>query len=71
MELSNEFWLQISVYLVSMGTFGGVVLTRLSNLEKKQDKHNNLIERMAVAENNIRALKEHEKEGGSNFKKNA
>lgn len=58
MDLSNEFWLQISVYMVSMGTFGGVVLTRLNNIEKKQDKHNNLMERMAVAENNIDAIKE-------------
>jgi hypothetical protein len=44
--------------MVSMGTFGGVVLTRLNNIEKKQDKHNNLMERMAVAENNIDTIKE-------------
>jgi len=55
MDLSTEFWLQISVYAVSIGSFAGVVLTRLKNLEKKQDKHNQLIERMVVVEESAKS----------------
>lgn len=49
-QLSTEFWVQISIYMVSIGSFAGVVLTRLKHLEKKQDKHNQLIERMVAVE---------------------
>ena len=55
MDLSTEFWLQIAVYAVSIGSFAGVVLTRLKNLEKKQDKHNQLIERMVVVEQSAKS----------------
>jgi hypothetical protein len=48
--MSTEFWIQMLVYAVSIGSFAGVVLSRLSSLEKKTDKHNQLIERMAVVE---------------------
>lgn len=46
------------------GTFGGILATskltnyRLEQLEKKVDKHNNLIERMFKAEENISILDE-------------
>lgn len=46
------------------GTFGGIIATskltnyRLEQLEKKVDKHNNLIERMFKAEENISILDE-------------
>ena len=46
------------------GTFGGILATskltnyRLEQLEKKVDKHNNLIERMFKAEENINILDE-------------
>ncbi len=53
--MSTEFWVQIVVYAVSLGSFGGVVLTRLSYLEKKMDKHNNLIERMAACESSVKS----------------
>jgi len=52
-DFSTEFIIQIAIYLVSMGSFAGVVLTRLKYLEKKQDKHNNLIERMIVVEQSV------------------
>ena len=40
----------------AMGTFGGIKLTnyRIEQLEKKVDKHNNLVERTAVIENTIK-----------------
>lgn len=50
MELSMEFWLQITVYAVSLGSFAGIILTRLKYIEEKQNKHNNLIERMILVE---------------------
>ena len=46
------------------GTLGGIVLSsklsnyRIEQLEKKVDKHNNLIERMFKAEENINLLDE-------------
>ena len=53
--MSTEFWVQIVVYAVSLGSFGGAVLTRLSYLEKKMDKHNNLIERMSCVEQSTKS----------------
>lgn len=44
----------------ALGTFGGIAInTKLTNyrieqLEKKVDKHNSVVERMALAENNIK-----------------
>ncbi len=55
MDLSTEFWIQIIVYAVSIGSFAGVVLTRLKYIEKKQDKHNNLVERMVIVEQSTRS----------------
>lgn len=34
----------------------GVIEKSISSLEQKQDKHNNLIERMVKAESNIKAI---------------
>ncbi len=53
--MSTEFWIQMIVYAVSLGSFGGVVLTRLNNLENKMDKHNNLVERMATCESSVKS----------------
>ena len=46
LDLSNEFWLQVGIYLITLAFFGGIVWTKLSYIEEKQDKHNRLIERM-------------------------
>lgn len=61
--MSNEVIVAILSFLgMSVGTFGGIVASskltnhRLAELEKKVDKHNNVIERMYVAEGNIRTL---------------
>ena len=59
--------IEITVALISLagaalGTFGGILTaSRLSNyrieqLEKKMDKHNSLIERIALAERDIKHI---------------
>lgn len=55
MELSIEFWLQITIYAISLGSFAGVILTRLKYIEEKQNKHNNLIERMVTVEQSVKS----------------
>lgn len=48
--MSNEFWIgllvQLVVYGVSIGVIYGVMRTRLDYIEKKLDKHNNVVERV-------------------------
>ena len=45
-----------------IGTFGGIITSaklsnyRIEQLEKKVEKHNNVIERMAIAENDIKTI---------------
>ena len=56
--MSTEFWIQMVVYGVSIGSFAGITLTRLSYLEKKMDVHNGLIEKMARCETQIADIKE-------------
>ena len=54
--MSNEILVALfSLIGTAMGTFGGIKLTnyRIEQLEKKVDKHNNLIECTAVVENTI------------------
>lgn len=53
--MSTEFWIQMVVYAVSLGSFGGMVVTKLNALEKKQDKHNGLIERMVAVEQSTKS----------------
>ena len=48
--MSTEFWVQMVIYAVTIGSFAGTVLTRIKNLEKKMDKHNNLVERVTKCE---------------------
>lgn len=48
--MSTEFWIQIVVYGVSIGSFAGIILTKINYLEKKQDKHNCFIERLYKVE---------------------
>ena len=46
MTPSIEFWIQIVLYAVTVGTIYGGVKTQIKSLEEKVNKHNNLIERM-------------------------
>lgn len=65
MELTAEIIgvvIVIIVQLISVGMFIGKnnefkdhIIYRLDELEKKQDKHNNLIERMAVVERDVKS----------------
>lgn len=54
----------ISLFGTLIGTFGGILTTskltnyRIEQLEKKVDRHNNLIERMYQAEEKITVLDE-------------
>ncbi len=52
--MSTEFWIglliSLLVYGVSFGIFYGTVMTKLAAIEKKQDKHNNLVERVFKVE---------------------
>ena len=48
--MSTEFWIQMVVYGVSLGSVGGVIITKIKGLEKKQDKHNAIIERFCKVE---------------------
>ena len=50
MQLSNEFWLTILIYVLSLGTVFGSFRTKLQYLEKKMDKYNNIQERMILVE---------------------
>jgi len=50
-QLSIEFWIQIGAQIVFLAFFAGIVWTKLSYIEDKQDKHNRLIERMYHVEN--------------------
>lgn len=55
MGFSDGTWLQIAIYLASFGTAMGSILTKLKQLEKKQDIHNGLIERMVVVESSCKS----------------
>lgn len=57
MSISLEIAIVLIVNLISIGVWVGSIISfkkhinyRLDKLEAKQDKHNNLIERMAIVE---------------------
>lgn len=62
MSISIEITIVIIVNLVSIGIWVGSISSfkkhinyRLDKLEAKQDKHNNLIERMAIVEQSTKS----------------
>ena len=55
MEFSIGNIIQIAIYLVTFGSFAGTILTRLNNLEKKVDKHNEVIERTYKCEESLKS----------------
>lgn len=62
MTISQEFLLLIIINVLSTGIFlGGLSMSirfieeQIKRLENKQDKHNNLIERMAVVEQSTKS----------------
>lgn len=57
--MSEAIWIAvISLLGTFMGTFSGIKLMsyRVEQLEKKVDKHNDVVERIALAENNIKVV---------------
>lgn len=45
-----QFNQDIVIYLLGLAALGGTILTKISFLEKKVEKHNHLIERMYKVE---------------------
>lgn len=61
-QFSSEFWMSLVMYGVSIGVIYGTFKAQLASLsgqftrlEEKVDKHNNLVERMAVAESSLKS----------------
>ena len=61
--MSTEMWIALLALAGTLtGSFTGILVAnklvnyRLEQLEKKVEKHNNLVERIAMAENNIKIL---------------
>ena len=50
-------WIQLIITVASVASLGGAIMARLKNLEKKVDKHNSFMERLAVVENEIKNIK--------------
>ena len=48
------------VYLLGLAAVWGSLLQRVNALEKKMDKHNNLVERMVAVETRLNNLEEQE-----------
>ena len=62
MKISSELLLLIIINITSAGIFiGGLAMSikfieeQIKRLETKQDKHNNLIERMAIVEQSVKS----------------
>ena len=61
-QFSSEFWMSLVMYGVSIGVIYGTFKAQLSSLsgqftrlEEKVDKHNSVVERMAVAERDLKS----------------
>jgi cell division protein FtsL len=61
-ELSVEFWTQIGIQLIALAFVAGGIIQQvkylskqITKLEKKQEKHNKLIERMVVVEHSTKS----------------
>ena len=53
LQLTND----IVIYLLGLAGVWGTLLWRVSALEKKMDKHNTAVERLAVVEQDIKSIK--------------
>lgn len=64
-HITTEFWIGLIIQLVAtvagIGVMYGTIKTRLNYLEKKLDKHNNVVERMYKAETDIAVLQKENK----------
>jgi len=48
--MTTAFWIEMIVYALSMGSFAGMILTRIGVLEKKIDQYSGLVERVVAVE---------------------
>lgn len=55
MMFTTEFWIQIMLYCVTVGTIYGGVKSQLKSLEEKVNRHNSLIERMYKVEESLKS----------------
>lgn len=62
MQITHEFLLLLTINLLTAGVFiGGLAMSikfiekQIGRLEEKQDRHNNLIERMVVVEQSCKS----------------
>lgn len=55
MEITTGFILQVAIYLITFGTFGGTIITKINALEKKVEKHNGMVERMYKCEESLKS----------------
>lgn len=46
---------QIAMYVISLAATGGAILNRITQLERKVEKHNQLVERMAIVEQSTKS----------------
>ncbi|ODM27645.1 hypothetical protein A7W90_16280 [Clostridium sp. Bc-iso-3] len=53
--MSPESVLQIATYIISALLTGSTILYRIQQLEKKVEKHNCLVERMAIVEQSCKS----------------
>jgi hypothetical protein len=58
LNFSNEFLLQIAVYVASFGAVFGTFSTKLHYIEKKLDEHNNFGKRIIELEKTIEIIRE-------------
>ena len=54
-QFDTSFWVQILVYAVTFAATWGSVTQRRKMLEQKVDKHNIVVERLAVAERDLKS----------------
>ncbi len=52
-QLTND----VVIYLLGLAAVWGTLLWRVAALEKKMDKHNNAVERLAVVEQDVKSIK--------------
>lgn len=55
MAFDSSFWIQMIVYALSFGVMYGKIQTKLTYLEKKMDKHNQLQDRMVIVEQSVKS----------------
>lgn len=55
MEVTMSNIITIAIYLITFGTVWGKISTQLSNLEKKVEKHNHVIERVYRCEESLKS----------------